>query len=279
MLALSRLSGHNFYQLSWNGGLNVRLFEMSSTSRNKVPVEPLDAGNPLPRDVPLSQLRKLPAEVESAAENQANRQALLDRAWLLLMLHSGLRTAEIRRLGLADLDVEKRQLRIEPGKGQQERIVFLSEESIAALQAYLAVRGPALTGHVFIFRHRPMSAGYCGQRLRAIGRQCGLHVTPHRLRHSCATLLLNAGAPVLTVQRVLGHRYVQTTLRYAWLYEATVVKDYRRATGMVEGEEYNKDGFQPDCSDDMMASRPAINGGKSSAMICHKMSKSTASYP
>ena len=198
-------------------------------------VEPLDAGDPRPRDVPVAQLRKLLADVESAAENQAKRQALLDRAWLLLMLHSGLRTAEIRRLGLADLDVEKRQLRIEPGKGLQERLVFLSAASVAALQAYLAVRGPALTDHIFIFRHQSLSMGYCGLRLHAIGRRCGLHVTPHRLRHSCATLLLNAGAPILTVQRVLGHRYVQTTLRYARLYEATVVRDYQRAMGRVEG--------------------------------------------
>jgi site-specific recombinase XerD len=198
-------------------------------------VEPQDADDPLPRDVSVSQLRQLLVEVESAAENQDNRQALLDRAWLLLMLHSGLRTAEIRHLRLADLDVEKRQLRIEQGKGQQERLVFLSEESLAVLQVYLAVRGPALTDHVFIFRHRPLRVGYCGQRLRAIGRRCGLHVTPHRPRHSCATLLLNAGAPILTVQRVLGHRYVQTTLRYARLYEATVIKDYRKAMETVEG--------------------------------------------
>ncbi len=196
-------------------------------------VEPQDASDPLPRDVPVAQLRQLLAEVGSAAENQANRQTLLDRAWLLLMLHSGLRTAEIRHLRLADLDVGKRQLRLEPGKGAQERIVFLGAESLAALQAYLAGRGPALADHVFIYCHQPLSIGYCGQRLRVTGQP----ITPHRLRHSCATLLLNAGAPILTVQRVLGHRYVQTTLRYARLYEATVVKDYRRAMGVVEGRE------------------------------------------
>jgi len=48
-------------------------------------------------------------------------------------------------------------------------------------------------------------------------------------------LLLNAGVPILTVQRVLGHRYVQTTLRYARLYDRTVINDYRRAMTVVEG--------------------------------------------
>jgi len=198
-------------------------------------VEPLDAGEPLPRDVPVSQLRKPLAEVESAAENQANRQGVLDRAWLLLMLHSGLRTAEVRHLRLSNLDLVRRQIRLEPGKGRQARIVFLSREGVAALRTYLTVRGPAATDYVFINRHRPLGTGYCGKRLHNYGQPGVPAITPHQLRYSCATLLLNAGVPILTVQRVLGHRYVQTTLRYARLYDRTVVNDYRRAMAVVEG--------------------------------------------
>jgi hypothetical protein len=59
-------------------------------------------------------------------------------------------------------------------------------------------------------------------------------VTPHQLRHSCATLLLNAGAPILTVQALLGHRQIDTTLRYARLYDGTVAADYYRAMATVE---------------------------------------------
>jgi len=200
-------------------------------------VEPLDTGAPLPRDVPVSQLCKLLAEVESAAKDQANRQAALDRAWLLLMLHSGLRTSEVRHLRLSNLDLARRQIRLEPGKGRQVRIVFLSREGVAALRAYLTVRGPAATDYVFINRHRPLGTGYCGKRLHNYGQPEAPAITPHRLRYSCATLLLNAGAPThsVTVQRVLGHRYVQTTLRYARLYDRTVVNDYRRAMAVVEG--------------------------------------------
>jgi integrase len=68
-------------------------------------------------------------------------------------------------------------------------------------------------------------------------RTYGLHITPHQLRFSCATLLLNAGTPILIVQRILGHQYVETTLRYARLYDCTVVNDYRRAMGVVERNE------------------------------------------
>jgi hypothetical protein len=58
--------------------------------------------------------------------------------------------------------------------------------------------------------------------------------TPHQLRHSCATLLLNAGAPILTVQSILGHKWVDTTLGYARLYDGTVAADFYQAMGVIE---------------------------------------------
>jgi len=72
------------------------------------------------------------------------------------------------------------------------------------------------------------------ERLRTYGGRCGLHVTPHQLRHTAATLLLNAGAPILTVQAVLGHKHIDTTLGYARLYDGTVAADYYRAMDQVE---------------------------------------------
>ena len=65
-------------------------------------------------------------------------------------------------------------------------------------------------------------------------RRCGVQVRCHQLRHSCATLLLNAGAPILTVQAILGHKHIDTTLGYARLYDGTVATDYYRAMGEVE---------------------------------------------
>jgi hypothetical protein len=105
---------------------------------------------------------------------------------------------------------------------------------VEALRAYLDVCGTAPTDHVFTFRHRPLSVSYCYGRLRTYGGRCGLHVTPHQLRHSAATLLLNAGAPILTVQAILGHKHVDTTLAYARLYDGTVAADYYRAMDQVE---------------------------------------------
>jgi integrase len=152
------------------------------------------------------------------------------------MLHSGLRTIEIRHLRFADIQWQERRIRIEQSKGLKDRIVFLSEASIAALQSYLAVRGPAesLPEQVFVYRHQPFSKTYCMERLQTYGKRCGVRITPHQLRHSCATLLLNAGAPVLTVQTILGHKRLDTTLGYARLYDGTVAADYYQAMLSIE---------------------------------------------
>jgi integrase/recombinase XerD len=158
----------------------------------------------------------------------------MDHAWFLLMLHRCLRTGEVRRLRLDDLDLEAGRARIEQSKGLKDRMVYLSRPAGQAVQAYLEVRGPAETDHLFLFRHKPLSDTCCLQRLHTYGRRCGLHVTPHQIRHSCATLLLNAGAPILAVQAILGHKYVDTTLAYACLHDGTVAADYYRAMTTIE---------------------------------------------
>ena len=203
-------------------------------------IQPLRKRPRLPKDVPLDQVKLLQEEIEkdASADHRSNRRlGLMDRAWFLLMLHCGLRTGEIRRLAFPDLDFRGKKARIEQSKGLKDRFVYLSEAVIFALDAYLTVRGPKefLPPEVFIFRHAPLSIGYCGQRLKTYAKRCGVRVTPHQLRHTCATLLLNAGAPVLAVQSILGHQHIDTTLGYARLYDGTIAADYYEAMEKVEG--------------------------------------------
>jgi integrase/recombinase XerD len=191
----------------------------------------------LPRDAPVAQLRQVYAAIEAAAQSDhagVRRAGVMDRAIFLLMLHSGLRTGEMRRLQWADLDMDGQRARIEQSKGLKDRVVYLSPAVIAALEAYRPLRGPVDSDHVFICRHRPLSVTYWVERLRTYGKRCGYTIHPHQLRHSCATLLLNAGAPILTVQTLLGHRHLDTTLGYARLYDGTVAADYYRAMAQVE---------------------------------------------
>lgn len=204
-----------------------RLFEVVRLPREKR----------LPQDAPVDHLRRIAAEIEADAASRyagVRRTGIMDRAWFLLMLHSGLRLGEVRRLRQVDLDLEGGRLRIEQSKGLKDRVVFLTQATVAAIEAYLPLRGPAIDDYLFIYRHRPLTESYCGKRLRTFGRRCGITITPHQLRHSCATLLLNAGAPILTVQALLGHKHIDTTLNYARLYDSTVAADYYRAMASVE---------------------------------------------
>ncbi len=200
-------------------------------------VEGLPQPARLPRDVPLTHVRRLLAAVEAAAATShagIERCGTMDRAWVCLMLYSGLRTGEVRRLQCVDLDFDALRLRIEQSKGLQDRTVPLSQATAEALRTYLPLRGPADGDHVFLYRHQPLSVSYCYERLRTYGEQCGVTITPHQLRHTCATLLLNAGAPILTVQTILGHRHIDTTLGYARLYDGTLAHDYYAAMQTVE---------------------------------------------
>jgi integrase/recombinase XerD len=200
-------------------------------------IESLKQGPTLPRDVPLDTIRRLWEEIEKDANSSHGRIryfGVLDRAWFLSMVHCGLRTCEVRRLQLSDLDLDTLRVRVEQSKGLKDRVVFLSQAALEALKAYLALRGSMPTDHVFIYHHQPLTRAYCRHRLHTYSNRCGVHVTPHQLRHTCATLLINAGAPVLTVQAILGHKHIDTTLGYTRLYDATVAADYYRAINQVE---------------------------------------------
>lgn len=236
--------------------------------RRLLRIAPLEEGPRLPRDAPVEQLRCLLQVVEMLAHSShagLRRMGLMDRAWVLLMLHSGLRTGEVRRLRLSDIDWANRRVRIEQSKGLKDRLVCLSAATIDALKAYLEVRGPAeaLPEQAFIYRHAMVSQSYCGERLKTLGKSGGFRITPHQLRHSCATLLLNAGAPVLTVQTILGHKHIATTLGYARLYDGTVAADYYRAMAQIERQmALPEDAYtEPPSSGQLLALVDALRSG------------------
>jgi site-specific recombinase XerD len=202
-------------------------------------VRPLKTSPRLPRDASLSELRRLLEENEQeahAAHANQRRMGIMDRAWIHLMLYSGLRTCEVRRLQVEDINFENKRIRIEQSKGVKDRLVYMNSATITALQAWLEVRETLKppSHHVFFHRRRPLTQRYAQVRLKTYGKRCGVNITPHQLRHSCATLLLNAGAPALSVQSLLGHEKLDTTLGYARLYDGTIAADYYRAMSQVE---------------------------------------------
>jgi integrase len=184
-------------------------------SETMLEVHPLKVGEALPKDLSMGQVKAL----LDATQNP------MDQVWILLMLHCGLRTCEVRALRWDDVDLPKRILYVRESKSLQSRVVFLSQPVKEALEKL-----PRNQELVFTYRNKPLSRRYCQSRLTTIGKRCGFHVTPHQLRHTCATMLLNAGMSVLGVQKLLGHKYVETTLRYAKVYDSTLAKEFSSAT-------------------------------------------------
>lgn len=175
-----------------------------------------------------------------------------DRAMLEVLYGSGLRISELVGLSLADLDLDAGLLRV-LGKGGKERVVPLGRMAEAALVDWLGPGGRPLLEPERWARRGDAEALFLNQRggrlsrqgawtiIRAHGDRVGLgeRLTPHVLRHSCATHMLDHGADIRTVQELLGHASISTTQIYTlvsgerlWeVYEAA----HPRARGVVGG--------------------------------------------
>lgn len=192
----------------------------------------------LPRFLTDEEVGRLQTDLEGrvaqARKPAQVRDALLDRAAFYLLWHGGLRLGEVEELRLTDLDLSRRQLMVRQGKGMKDRAVYLTEAAAAALAAYLEVRGQGLSDHLFLYRHRPLCRGLIHSRIKAAGKRTGVKVTCHRLRHTCATQLVNAGCRIATIQALLGHRRLNATMRYARVHDRTVAEDYYAAMAVIE---------------------------------------------
>jgi site-specific recombinase XerD len=192
----------------------------------------------LPKYLTDEQVRALrddfEGQVKRAVTAAQRRDALLTRAAFYLLWQSGLRKSEVEELRLDDLDLPGRRLSVRNGKGMKDRTVFLTEATLKALTSYLAVRGPGPTDHVFLYRNQPIGKDLIHERLKAAGKRAGVKVHAHRLRHTTATQLLNAGCPVTSIQKFLGHKKLNTTMIYAKAHDQTVADDYYAAMSRIE---------------------------------------------
>jgi site-specific recombinase XerD len=161
-----------------------------------------------------------------------------DRAMLMLMLRCGLRVAEVAGLSLGDIDLRRRRLFIHDGKGRKGRVVYVSDDALLALDDYLARRPASTTQKVFLvekgtYRDRPLSIRAIQKRMEYYAKKTGLKVSCHHLRHTMATQMLNADAELVTIQDLLGHRWITTTQRYCRISNRKVQRDYYKAMEVV----------------------------------------------
>jgi integrase/recombinase XerC len=161
--------------------------------------------------------------------------ALRDRAVLELLYGSGLRVSEAAGLTVDRVDLDRARVRV-MGKGSKERDLPMSEASVEAVGAWLRA-GRALladSGTTALFlnrRRRQIGPRDIGALVEGYSRRLmpGRRVTPHTLRHSFATHLLEGGADIRAVQELLGHASVATTQRYTHVSRTRLVEAYRRS--------------------------------------------------
>jgi len=161
-----------------------------------------------------------------------------DRAMFMLMLRCGLRVAEVAGLSLGEIDLRRRRLLIHDGKGRKDRIVYLSDDVLLALDDYLTMRPESTTAKVFLvekgsYRNQPLSVRGIQKRIEYYAQKTGLRISCHSLRHTMATQMLNADAELVTIQDLLGHRWITTTQRYCRISNRKVQRDYYKAMEVV----------------------------------------------
>ena len=156
-------------------------------------------------------------ELLLAAPNLRTKLGLRDRAMLELMYATGLRVSEVSHLRLNDLNADAGFLRT-VGKGGKERIVPVGKQAIHWLQRYLMEsRRPTNCPEIFLStRGRALSTKSIWRLVRQYAHRAGItkHLSPHTLRHSFATHLLNNGADLRVIQEMLGHADISTTQIY-----------------------------------------------------------------
>src|ERR671929_124690 len=178
-----------------------------------------------------------PEEAEAiVTEPDGSPRGLRDRAMLELMYGAGLRVSEVVSLRVSDIDLEEGLVRT-TGKGARERVVPTGRRAIEAIRIYMQRGRPYLgrmqRGDILFLNHRGqgITRQAVFQLVRDHARQAGIKkiVTPHTLRHSFATHLIENGCDLRSVQEMLGHASIETTQVYTHVSVEHVREAYQKA--------------------------------------------------
>jgi site-specific recombinase XerD len=169
-----------------------------------------------PAPLKVDEVMKL---LRTSLAGRSDSARLRDTAIMELFYASGMRRAELAAVRLADVDLTERTIRV-VGKGNKERSVVINHAAVAAIEAYLRVRPRSADPALFLGRGgKRLTPKHVWRIFRAIYRVSGIqkHASPHTLRHSFATHLVENGVDLETVRELLGHESLATTGIYLQL--------------------------------------------------------------
>ncbi len=189
-------------------------------------------GRSLPKPISISQVRQLLEQPAKLSTPEARR----DRAMLELLYASGMRVSELVALDVGDVDIEGGYVRCF-GKGRKERMIPIHQQAALAVKEYVEqarpqlVRGSEERALFLNLRGDRLTRQGFWQILKGYAKSAGLatDVTPHTLRHSFATHMLNGGADLRSVQELLGHANISTTQVYTHLTSEHVRRVYEKS--------------------------------------------------
>jgi site-specific recombinase XerD len=198
----------------------------------------LDTPRRLPRPLSAEQIRRLEKYIQTAiTEAKTDSKwtiAVRDLACFYLLWHCGLRISEVCSLRLNDIDIEARKLFIRNSKERKDRIAYMSDTAVLAVQQHLAIRLNPDAVYLFSTQHGALHPRSLQRRLVHYSRQCGVPVTAQRLRHTFASQMLTAGMPVSSLQRYLGHENLDTTMIYAEVSDPLLRQDYYQGIAILD---------------------------------------------
>lgn len=187
---------------------------------------------PIPSYLGVDDVFRLLDSIETVSLSGKRNRAIFEA-----MYSSGMRVSETTGLNMADIDFLRLTLRVK-GKGNKQRIIPMGRKAADAIQRYLG-QLQAETGHypaaedpIFVNRQKGRLTTRSVQRiLEKMIAACGLSIpiSPHGLRHTFATHMLDAGADLRVVQELLGHRSLSTTQKYTHVTIARLMETYDRA--------------------------------------------------
>jgi len=217
-------------RIFWRDMLAEERVSNAAILQVKAPV----ADDLLPRYLNIAEYQRLEqiAQQETARDRPQDR---FNQAWFYILAHGGLRLSELRNLRLEDCDLVGKRLHIRSGKGNRDRVIPMTDQLATVLQAYLLVREPEPYRHLLVYRKAAVKGHLIPDRLKRWGLKAGIQpMTPHRLRHTLATMLINQGMPIVSLQKLLGHQDINKTMIYARVHDKTVKEQFATAMNHIE---------------------------------------------
>ncbi len=220
---LSALSSFQRF-LSLRSGLEKYLFQIPR----------IKFGSRLPNFLPQSDAARL-FEHGNAREDKQGYGYWRDYLMIALLYVTGVRREELAHIKLSDIDLRQGLIRV-IGKGNKERVVPIGDTTLADLKAYIERRREFVgdsnvhNGVLFLnLKGGALSVRSVDRLVKNFGRGEGLDFTPHTLRHSFATHLMENGADMMLIKEILGHASLSTTQKYTHVTAETLKKVYRTA--------------------------------------------------